>query len=249
MQTIRKFGCIPDPIDIRDVTYAASKPLGFSRTGDLRWNELILSVRDQGPAGTCTGYGSTGVCYASMRADKTFKTPAFHPSELFPYFNGRANKLEDTGASIRDVVKATATFGLAPYETWVYDVKNVCIKPPQRAYDQALKFKSIKYARVPQTERDMVNVLASGFAIVFGHTCRENFWKVGKDGMVPIPLGREEGGHCEYIMGYDMNKQLFTVQNSWGLDRADHGYEYFKFDHLLNPDHARDFWVIYEVSI
>jgi C1A family cysteine protease len=249
MNTQRKFGWLPDLPDTRDVAFSISRPADFTRIHDLRWEDTIAAIRDQLNGGSCTGFGVSGIAWSAMLSDKTFKVPAFHPSELFPYYNGRANKKQDTGASIREVVKSTVHYGLAPLETWPYVVANITIKPPARAYELALKFKTIKYARVAQTESQIINTLASGYPVVFGHLCHSNFWNVKHDGMVPMPSGRIEGGHCEYIMGYNMDKKLFTVQNSWGTKRGDRGYEYFPFDYILNPDFCMDFWVIYEVSI
>ena len=245
----RKFGWLLDLPDPRDVVFSATQPKDFTRIHDLRWADVIPPVRDQLNIGSCTGFGTTAGAWSSMLSDKTFDTPAFHPSELFAYYNGRKNKRNDTGASIREVVKATATFGLAPLETWMYDVNNVTVKPANRAYEQALKFKTIKYARVPQTKQDIVNVLASGYPIVFGHMVYENFWKVGKDGIVQMPKGKIVGGHCEILIAYNLDTDRVTAQNSWGEGRGDRGYEYFSFNHLLSPDYCMDFWVIYEVSI
>ena len=249
MITQRKFGWLPDRPGERDVVFTCMKPADFTRIHDLRWAGVIPPVRDQLDAGACTGFGTTAGAWSAMLSDKTFNTPAFHPSELFAYFNGRQDKNNDTGASIREVVKATSTFGLAPVETWLYDVKNVCIKPSERAFSQALKFKTIKYARVEQTEQAIVNTLASGYPIIFGHLTYENFYKVGKDGLVPMPKGKMMGGHCELQIGYNLNTGRVTTQNSWGEGHGDRGYEYFSFEHILNPAYCMDFWVIYEVSI
>ncbi|MFZ4569765.1 MAG: C1 family peptidase [Bacteroidales bacterium] len=249
MKTQRKLGWLPDIYSGHDQMFSVPTMEVIPDIVDLRWKGIVPPVRDQGSAGSCTGFGTTAVAWAAMMADKTFNTPAFHPSELFAYYNGRRNKDADTGASIRDVVDATARYGLAPAETWMYDAKKVTIKPPDRAYHQALKFKTIKRARVPQTEEAICSVLASGFPIVFGHLCYTNFFKVGSNGIIPLPSGKIEGGHCEWLLAHDRPKHKYTVQNSWSEKRGDRGYEYFDFDHILDLNTCMDFWVIYEVSI
>lgn len=244
-----KFGWIPDLPDERDIYLKLEQPKDFTRIHDIRWSGNMPPVRNQGNIGSCTGFGTGTAVWSAMLSDKTFITPAFHPSELFIYYNGRREKSEDTGASIRDVVKATIDFGVAPLQAWMYDTTKVLIKPTKEAYDQALKFKTIRYARVRQTREDICNVLASGYPIVFGHLCYTNFFSVKKDGIVPMPSGQIEGGHCEIICGYNLDKDNGLVQNSWGTSRGDRGYEHFSFEYLLDPDICMDFWVIYEISI
>jgi C1A family cysteine protease len=244
----RKFGWIPDnPGD--DPVFKCEKPRVFFRTMDLRWKDIILPVRDQGQAGSCTGFGVTGIEYSAMKSDTTFNTQPFHPSELFAYWCGRRIKREDEGASIRDVVDATCEYGVAPSHLWLYKESNVLIEPPKRAFEEAIKFKTIKKARVPQNIQDIINILASGYPIVFGHRCHSNFFNVKKDGIVPMPKGVFLGGHCEYWHGYNLNKSFLIGQNSWGVNRGDRGHEYFPFDYVLDPEICMDLWVIYEISI
>lgn len=245
----RILGWIPDKPSDKDLLFAVPKIETIPDKFDLRWKGIIPPVRDQKNTGSCTGFGVTAIAWSAMLSDTTFNTPAFHPSELFAYYNGRDDKNNDTGATIREVVDATAKYGVAPLEMWLFDPKRVTEKPPARAYELALKFKTLRRARVPQTEEAMCSVLASGFPIVFGHNCHTSFWNVKSDGIVPMPLGKEEGGHCEYIMAYDKSIRKFSVQNSWSEKRGDRGYEYFNFDHILDPSVCMDFWTIFEISI
>lgn len=207
-----------------------------------RKNYILIS-------GNCTGFGVGTGAWSGMLSDTTFSTPAFHPSELFIYYNGRSNKNEDSGASIRDVVKGTVTYGVAPFSTWLNKSYNVCKKPTAKAYNEAIKFKTIRYARVKQTKDDICNVIASGYPIIFGHLCYTNFFAVDKNGIVPMPKGRIEGGHCEVMCGYNLDKGLILVQNSWGLSRGLRGYEYFPIEYILDKEITMDLWTIYEVSI
>ncbi len=41
-----------------------------------------------------------------------------------------------------------------------------------------------------------------------------------------------------------MNRQLFRVRNSWGVNWGMNGDFYIPFDYLMNPDLAEDFWVL-----
>lgn len=55
------------------------------------------------------------------------------------------------------------------------------------------------------------------------------------------------GGHCVIIMGYDPEKQLFKVINSWGSEWADHGFCYFPKDYILGDKLAYDFTVVTQI--
>lgn len=244
-----KLGWLPDLPDTRDQIFAAERPRDFTRIHDQRWDNSILPMRDQGKAGSCTGFGVTLSEYAAMVMDKTYTVPPFHPSELYAYWVGRRNKSEDTGASIRDVIKGTVTHGVAPAYLWLYKDTNVLVKPPDRAFEEAKKFITIKYARVRHDLKEILYVLGSGYPIVFGHLVHENFWKIGPDGIVPLPKGRIDGGHCQGMIGYNRDKFRILCANSWGKGHGDRGYDWFHFDHILNPEITMDLWVIYEISI
>ena len=243
------FGWIPDQPDEKDVYLKLSKPKDFTRVYDIRWSGYMPPVRDQGNVGSCTGYGVATGAWSGMLSDKTFTMPAFHPSELFIYYNGRKDKSHDTGASIRDVVKGTINYGVSPLSAWLNKPGNVLKRPTDDAYRQALKFKTIRYARIRQKREDICNVLASGYPVIFGHLCYTNFFSVKKDGIVPMPKGRIEGGHCEVICGYNLDKGWLLVQNSWGTSRGDRGYEYFPFEYIMDKELCMDLWTIYKVSI
>jgi C1A family cysteine protease len=50
------------------------------------------------------------------------------------------------------------------------------------------------------------------------------------------------GGHAMCCVGYDMEKQMFIVRNSWGTEWGDNGYCYFPFEYLVY--FGDDFWTV-----
>jgi C1A family cysteine protease len=53
-------------------------------------------------------------------------------------------------------------------------------------------------------------------------------------------------GHAALATGYNRDKRLFRIRNSWGPNANDGCYFDLDYDYLLNSSWAQDFWVIYE---
>ena len=67
---------------------------------------------------------------------------------------------------------------------------------------------------------------------------------------MPIPNQGEEllGGHAVALVGFDDNRSVFIVRNSWGEEWGDKGYFYMPYEFILNPQFASDFWTITKTS-
>ena len=59
-----------------------------------------------------------------------------------------------------------------------------------------------------------------------------------------MPKENEEvlGGHAIMAVGYDIQKKVFIIQNSWGDKWGDNGYFYMPFDFITNKEWCSDFW-------
>jgi C1A family cysteine protease len=211
-------------------------------------------VYDQGQLGSCTA-NSIGAIL-EFNELKQGEADVATPSRLFIYFNERAMEGtvdQDSGAEIRDGIKSVAQLGAPPETEWPYEINEFAAKPPAKAYEDALKRQAIRYARVPQTQMGIQNVLASGYPISFGFTVYESFEKdVGPDGIVPMPQPNETvlGGHAVVAVGYKpIGRQLyFECRNSWGPDWADEGYFWMPASYITSSSLAQDFWVIEQVE-
>jgi C1A family cysteine protease len=237
---------------MRDYLLAVAPAKALPRKVSLR--ARMPPVYDQGQLGSCTANSIGAVLeYNEL---KQAESDAATPSRLFIYYNERAMEgtvNQDSGAEIRDGIKSVAQLGAPPETDWPYEITKFAKKPPARAYKSALKHQAIRYARVPQTEMGIQNVLATGYPISFGFTVYESFESdVGSNGIVPMPQPDETviGGHAVVAVGYRSIKgQLyFECRNSWGPDWADHGYFWMPTSYLTSSSLARDFWVIDQVE-
>jgi C1A family cysteine protease len=256
-------GWVPDLPDHRDLAYSA--PLAHLRqlpsVVDLR-PQFLSAPYDQGAIGSCTANAIAGA--VQFDRGKRHQPPDFTPSRLFIYYNERAMEHSiplDAGAQIRDGIKSVAKQGVCKETTWPYQPVEAdqdthlfplrsppVTKPPINAYHEAEGCRAVSYFRVQQSLAQMKGCLAEGFPFVFGFAVYESLYDA--DGnpreIVPIPSGGDNqlGGHAVLAVGYDDNRQLFTIRNSWGPNVQDHGYFYMPYSYLLDGNLANDFWTI-----
>jgi C1A family cysteine protease len=242
-----------DNPDARDILYAApvmSLINGLPPAVDLR--PQCPPVYDQGQLGSCTGNGiAAAIEFDQMKQ----KQPVFAPSRLFIYYNERVMEgtvNSDAGAQIRDGIKSVATLGAAPETDWPYDISKFTKRPPAKAYADAKKDLVSSYSRVAQVLNQMQGCLAEGYPFVLGITVYESFESdaVAKSGVVPMPAQDEKviGGHCIVAVGYNSNKRVFILRNSWGTGWGMKGYFTMPFEYLLDSRLASDLWTIRSVA-
>lgn len=162
-------------------------------------------------------------------------------SALFLYYESRWDKSRDSGSTNTDNVEVLGSKGIATEETWPYDITKFSLVPPALAYDSAKEFKYDKFIRIKGLEDTKV-ALSKGLPVLFAYDVMESFRSIGKDGLMPVPKPGEKrlGGHAVLAVGYDNQKQLVTVRNSWGDTWADSGYFYMPYS--VYESTARDIW-------
>lgn len=241
-QSFRKLGCLRDPHDDRDFIYQlkefVSLPLSVNLLDTMKW------CYDQGNLGSCTGQGSASAFRYSLIKNGQQEMA---PSRLFIYYNGRDDKRDDTGACIRNIIKALAKFGTCDEASWPYLIDKFSVNPGSNNYAKAQDHQILRYERVNQDLLSIKSVLASGYPIVCGLSVYESFMtaEVAKTGIIPMPKANENpvGGHCILIGGYKDGK--FLGKNSWGPNWGQGGNFELPEEYLTNPNLAHDFWVIY----
>lgn len=243
----RVYGYIPDLPDHRDLVYKITKPIDLPPLVDLRPN--CPKVYDQGELGSCTGQSIASAIEFELIKQKSKNI--FTPSRLFIYYNERVIEKtvnSDAGAMIRDGIKSVNQQGACPETMWPYLIPKFKKKPSPDCYKQALNSQVLKYQRIDRSLQQMKTCLASGYPFVFGFSVYESFESqtVAKTGIVPMPLKNEQmmGGHAVKCVGYNNDKQVFIVKNSWGEEWGDKGYFYLPYGYLTDPNLSDDFWAI-----
>ena len=225
----------------------------FSRTATNLPNKHILTnlpeVLDQGELGSCTAQASSNALRYCLKKENVID---FQPSRLYIYYFSRLiakTVNEDSGAVIRDVMKAISTYGACSSQEWPYLIEKFTIKPNYNCVRRGKEhIKGLTYFSINQYEQELKSVLFKGFPIICGVLVYESFESNEslKTGNIPMPHSSEKcfGGHCILLIGYDDNLRQFKFQNSWGTNVGNKGYFTLPYEYILNPELSNDFWAI-----
>ncbi|HEX3070781.1 MAG TPA: C1 family peptidase [Thermoanaerobaculia bacterium] len=228
----------PDLPDHRDHVFAATAG-ALPPHVDLR--PKMTPVFDQGNLGSCTGNAIAGAL-EYLEHNRV--------SRLFIYYQERVIEhtvKSDSGAEIRDGVKACHTVGYCGEALWPYRISKFAAKPTAAAYADAAKHKISEYARA-NSMTSFKTALANGFPIAFGFSVYDSFESnaIAKNGVVPMPAHSEKmlGGHAVLMVGYDDASQRVIVRNSWGPGWGQKGYFTMPYQYVEDRNLSDDFWVI-----
>lgn len=241
----RNYAWNPDIPDHRDHAFASLAATPLPTHVDLRPG--CSPVEDQGNLGSCTGNAIVG-CLEFL--EKKDGVPFQDLSRLFVYYQERAIEgtiKQDSGAQIRDGIKAIANSGVCAEPLWPYNIAKFKNKPTVKAVADAKKHLITSYARIT-TLQDMKQCLADGYPFVFGFSVYDSFESavVAKTGVVPMPTKTEKllGGHAVAAVGYNDTTQRFIVRNSWGVAWGQVGYFTIPYAYLSNTNLADDMWTV-----
>jgi C1A family cysteine protease len=241
------YGWTPDLPDQRDLRYGAvyKIPKKLPAKADLR--PFCPAVEDQGELGSCTAHALTGALEVLEKKDGL---PVVQMSRLFVYYNERAIEhtvSQDSGAMIRDGIKALVKQGCCSESKWPYDISKFKKKPSTVCYNDGSDHQVTSYQRIDTLDQ-MRACLADGFPFVFGFTVYESFESqtVAKTGKMIMPGTRERtlGGHAVLAVGFDDKQKRIIVRNSWGPDWGMKGYFTMPYAYVESRDLSDDFWTI-----
>ena len=276
MDELKNFGVgyLRDLPDIRDYhadtdsirkILKSSKPLkeavkAAPAAVDLR--EWCSPIEDQKSIGSCTAHAGVGMLeYYQRRAFGKH----IDASRLFLYkvtrnllgWNG------DTGAYLRDTMKALVMCGVPPEHYWPYDIAKYDEEPTAFLYALGDNYEAVKYyrldpagtTRAQRLEAIKAN-LAAGLPSMFGFTVYSSIPASGDGkGEIPYPTTGDtvQGGHAVLAVGYDDARKIGTakgallIRNSWGTAWGAAGYGWLPYAYVLKGL-ANDFWALVQAD-
>lgn len=236
-----------DSPDLRDhIFYAAKHKFVEHLPTKVDLRAGCSPVVDQGQLGSCTANAiASGLReYLELKAGQPLTTL----SRLFLYYEERSLEGtigEDSGAEIRDGMKVLNQIGVCPESDWPYDINTFTNPPTNQEVTDAAAYKINEYHRI--TSLNLLKAaLAQGLPVVIGIDVYESFEsdQVAKTGIIPMPNTDTEkylGGHAVLVVGYDDNRDIFFVRNSWGTLWGDQGYFYLPYNYY-NKGYVSDCW-------
>jgi C1A family cysteine protease len=236
-----------DKIDTRDYKYQVTQKVS-PNVVDLR--SYCSPIENQGNLGSCTGQAIAGAIeLLNKRGGKHNDV-----SRLFIYYYERlilGTVNYDSGAYIRDGIKATNKYGASLESLWPHDIRKFRQEPITEAKNDALNRKVTRYERVNDFN-GCIDALTNGYPIIMGFRVYDSFMSknVARTGIMPYPNTKREkllGGHAVLLVGYDKRKKVFIARNSWGTNWGDKGYFYMPFD-IVKPNMSSDYWIIKSVN-
>ena len=245
----RSLGWRPSLPDKRDLFLRVPR-VALPESVDLR--DKQSPIRDQGDLGSCTAFAICALLEYQHLAQKLGTAVDF--SELFLYYLERAREHTidyDSGAYIRDGMKAARSTGVCTEQDWPYSTDNnrFMQKPSKKAYQDAKLDKTVTYLRVPQNSTSLKAELAQNYCFVFGFTVYDSFMtaEVARTGIAPMPdFSREKtvGGHAVCCVGYDDAKGIYLCRNSWGTSWGQAGYFTLPDAYVEDAQLCDDFWTV-----
>ena len=236
-----------DKVDTRDYKYQLTSITNPNYV-DLR--SYCSPIENQGTLGSCTGQAIAG---AIELLNKRNGKPT-DVSRLFIYYYERlllGTVNYDSGAYIRDGIKATNHYGASLETYWPYNIRKFRLEPVNEAKSDALNRKVTRYERVNDFN-GCIDALTNGYPVIIGFHVYSSFMSasVARTGNMPYPNTMRErllGGHAVLLVGYDKRKKVFIVRNSWGTNWGAKGYFYMPFN-VINPSMSSDYWIIKSVN-
>ena len=238
-----------DKPDKRDYLY---RPTTAKTPSIVDLRAFSTPVEDQGNLGSCTGHAVAGAIELVNMKNKIVN----EVSRLFIYYYERlliGTVNYDSGAYIRDGIKATNRWGAPLENLWPYNISKFKAAPNTAAVQDAARRKVTLYERASDFNA-CINALANGYPVIIGFTVYSSFvsgnWHRTTANM-PYPNTRSEralGGHAVLLVGYNDSTKRFIVKNSWGTNWGDKGYFYMPYQVIQNTSMSSDFWVIKSVS-
>lgn len=239
-----------DPIDLRDQmfqSYLFSNEEDLPTQVDLR--DRMPEVVNQGHLGSCTANAIVSGLREYLL--KQSGRPFVRLSRLFLYYHEReieGDIQDDKGAILRDGMSVLEKIGVCPEEDYPY-TEDFRDTPSSKAESGAALYRIGQYNRVQDLSR-LKSALAHGLPVVLGFLVTNSFFseEVKRTGIVPISgtddVITENGqaaGHAVCAVGYDTDKQIVIIRNSWGTDWGDKGYCYFPYE-LFQNGIVQDMW-------
>lgn len=194
-----------------------------------------FSLKEKFPPAYLQKYGSCSSNAVLACDDMIYHgSGKWKPSGTFTYYNQR--KLDgdidiDEGSTVEEALIAVKKFGACSAKIWPDD-KPFNLEPSHEAYVNGKHGHEVKKWYVLKNKKQVKQALVSGYpvAAAFIYAYKgydENFVLI-----IPTKadVKKADSGHAMVIVGYDDEKKVFELRNSWGTGWGNEGYIYMPYE-------------------
>lgn len=209
---------------------------------DLRKD--MSPVRNQGNFGSCTSFATMGLQEYLLKKQNRYvqQAPAFN------WYQSRRQtgaKGKDDGVPTEFAVKMLDAYGSVPESDMPYLAASkqkdetlrlgfLTQQPSSELTAKGKKNRIVTGYKSVTTLSGVKKSLSDGMPVVLAMRVFSSMSNTPKSGLLPMPTNKDtfQGGHAVLAVGYDNEKRVVIVRNSWGTDWADGGYFYMPYEYL-----------------
>jgi C1A family cysteine protease len=203
--------------------------------GKVDYSGEMGPVRNQGSEGSVVGFAvAAAVEYQIFKTTKA--RVVISPRYIYNLTRAQEGTAKmDAGAQIKDALRLIAKSGAVEESVWPYVAGEFAADPPDAVKDA--KHYRIKRSRTLTSLDEMKQALQADGPIVIGFTVYQSMMggDVVKTGVIPMPATGDSviGGHAVCAVGYDDDRQVLKLRNSWGPEWGDQGYGYLPYAYTI----------------
>ena len=186
---------------------------------DMRENNHVTEVRDQGDCGSCVAFGTLSAVEATyLMQEQSDEEIDFSEADLF-FCGGAGEASCGTGWQIHSALNVLQSQGVVDEDEFPYDPHRESCRLPDNE-DRELTITGYqKLNSIPEMEEwiSTKGALVTAFAVY-----DDFFWYKG--GVYEYTEGELLAYHAVAVVGFDSAEQCWICKNSWGTYWGDSGF-------------------------
>ena len=194
-------------------------------------------AKNQGSIGSCTAFACVAIIEHMMRVRGQKEVEL---SERFVYYNARVEEgLGQEGSSFYKAIGGMAEKGVCSETACPYVEGSMDEEPAGEAFEEAAQLRVLSAKNVRVKHEDIVSALSEGYPVAISLNLYDSFGDC-YGGFVCQPSRQEveskdKGRHAMLICGYNDERKVYIVRNSWGVGFGDKGYCYIPYSYVDSP--------------
>jgi len=212
-------------------------------------------VGSQGDQGSCTawaaGYAAAGILtYPKYNSwDKSKRSPSY------VYNQTKVSSDCNSGSFMKDALNLIVTQGVCSWNLMPYNYTDCGTLPNSNQKFDASKNNASNWYRLDNNDLEGIKTaLDLGYPVPIVcdlyQSFRDIWYMYHSDGIWDTNIGVYLGPHSTCIVGYDDNRQMVKVMNSWGISGGDYnnpGFYWIPYENI-NNNWIKEVYVLYGMN-